>query len=107
MKRNTTNGLIGLLAAAALGLSPAMAAQQQKPAAAPLSEAGSKLEAKYAATLDALQKDIAQALPKIDEPQQAAFLQAYQAEAAAQAPAKAVLNCWKGFWQVTNWTRNW
>ena len=98
MNKHHTLCIARLLAALALGLSPAMAAQkQQEPAAAPLSEAGSKLETKYAAMLDALQKDIAQALPKIDEPQRTAFLQAYQAEAAAQVPAKAVLNLLEGF----------
>jgi hypothetical protein len=80
-----------LLAASALSLSPAMAAQKQQQPEAPLSEASVKLEAKYAATLDALQKEIATALPKIDEQQQTEFLKTYQAQAAAQAPARVVL----------------
>ncbi|MCF7673912.1 MAG: hypothetical protein K9M97_01105 [Akkermansiaceae bacterium] len=73
-----------LLVALALGLSPAMAAKKQPvPPPAPLGEAGRKLEAEYAATLKALQEDIARALPKIDGPQEAALLKAYQDEAAA------------------------
>jgi hypothetical protein len=84
MNKHHTLCVARLLAAFTLGLSPAMAARKpQAPPAAPLTEAGSKLEAKYAATLAALQQDIIKALPKIDGQQQAAFLKAYQEEAAA------------------------
>ena len=84
MNQHHTLRVARLLATFTLGLSPVMAAKKQPvPPSAPLTEAGSKLEAKYAAMLDALQKDIAKALPKIDGQQQAAFLNAYQAEAAA------------------------
>ena len=84
MNKHHNNGIGCLLAALALGLSPAMAAVKRlQPLAAPLTEAGSKLEASYAAALIHLQKDIAQALPKIDEAQQAALLRAYQTESAA------------------------
>ena len=63
----------------------------------PLTDAGNTLAGKYAATLKALQEEIARALPKIDEPQKDTFLKAYQAEATAtsaerktmQAQAKA------------------
>ena len=92
MNHHHTIRIARLLVASALSLSPAFAAQKQSnPEAVPLSEAGVKLEAKYAATLNALQKDIATALPKLGEQQQSLFLKSYQAEAAAQAPAKAVL----------------
>ncbi len=81
-----------LLTASTLGLVPAMAAKKQpEPAAASLGEAGSKLEAKYAATLKALQEEIARALPKINEQQKAAFLKAYQAQAAATVAERKTL----------------
>ena len=86
MNHHHTIRIARLLVASALSLSPAFAAQKQSnPEAVPLSEAGVKLEAKYAATLNALQKDIATALPKLGEQQQSFFLKSYQAEAAAQA----------------------
>jgi hypothetical protein len=92
MNKHHTLRISRLLAACALGLSPAMAAKKQpEPASAPLNEAGSKLEAKYVATLKALQDDIAQALPKIDGPQQSAFLKAYQEEAAATAAERKAM----------------
>ena len=60
-----------LLAAFAIGLSPAIAAAPQQAAPAPLTEAGNKLAATYAAMLQSLKVDIARALPDIAEPQQA------------------------------------
>jgi hypothetical protein len=92
MNKHQTFGIVPLLSAIALGLSPAMAAKkQQVPPATPLTEAGSKLEAKYSGMLDALQKDIVQALPKIDEQQKAAFLKAYQDESAAMAAERKTM----------------
>ena len=93
MNKHHTNGIGCLLAALAFGLTPAMAAKKpQGPAAAPFSEAGSKLEAKYAAALKTLQEDIAKALPQVDERQMAAFLNACQAEAAATATERKTMH---------------
>jgi len=65
VKRHHNNGISCLLTALAVGLSPAMAAKKpEAPVAAPLNEAGNKLEAKYATTLKSLQQDLATALPK-------------------------------------------
>lgn len=92
MNKYQTFGIVPVLSAIALGLSPAMAAKkQQAPPAVSLTEAGSKLEAKYSGILDALQKDIVQALPKIDEPQKAAFLKAYQDESAAMTAERKTM----------------
>ncbi len=99
MKLNIRSGIktfsiiICLLAAFILGLSPAGAAiKRPVPAAVSLNQTGIKLEAKYAGMLKALQEQILTSLPKINEPQKAAFLKAYQAEAAAAAgERKAVL----------------
>jgi hypothetical protein len=92
MNQHHTLRAARLLAVFTLGLSPAMAAKKpQAPPSAPLTEAGGKLEAKYAATLAALQQDIAKALPQIDAPQQAAFLKAYQEEAAAIAAERKTM----------------
>ena len=74
-----------------LGSSSAFAAAKKDAAAgkkssAPevaLSAAGQNLEVQYAAQLKTLQAEIVKALPTIDEQQKAAFLNAYQAEAAA------------------------
>jgi hypothetical protein len=92
MNKYHTFRIAQLLAAATLGLAPAMAAKKQAEApAAPLKEAGSKLETKYAATLKGLQDEITKALPKIDAAQQAAFLKVYQAEAAATAAERKAM----------------
>ena len=83
MNQRNTIITVRLLAAIAIGLSSAIAAKPEQAAAVPLTEAGQKLEAKYAAMLKALEEEIATALPKIEGAQQAAFLKAYEAEAAA------------------------
>ncbi len=56
-----------LLAAFAIGLNPAIAAEPQQAAPAPLNEAGLKLEAEYATMLKSLKEEIAAALPQVDE----------------------------------------
>ncbi len=92
MNKYQTFGIAPLLGVFALGLSPAMAAKKPEvPPAVSLTEAGSKLEAKYSGMLAALQKDIVQALPKIDEQQKAAFLKAYQDESAATAAERKTM----------------
>lgn len=55
-----------LLAAIAIGLTPAIA-DESRPVPSPLNEAANKLEASYAAMLKSLKEEIATALPKIDE----------------------------------------
>jgi hypothetical protein len=49
MNQRNTNITVRLLAAIAIGLSPAIAAKPEQEAAVPLTEAGQKLEKKYAA----------------------------------------------------------
>ncbi len=82
------------LGALALGISPALAAKKGEAPApvAKLSEAGSKLEAKYAAILDALQQEIAKALPNLDAQTKTAFLGVYQAESAATAAERKMMH---------------
>ena len=92
IKAKTFLTITYLLAAFTFGLLPAMAAKKRpEPAAVPLSEAGVKLEAKYDARLKDLREEIIKALPKIDEQQKAAFLKAYQAEAAATATEQKIM----------------
>jgi hypothetical protein len=82
-----------LLAAFTLCLTPAMGAKKpQQAPAAPLSEAGVKLEAGYAAALKALQQDIAKALPNVDEQLKTGFMNAYQAEAAATVAERKTMH---------------
>lgn len=50
---------------------------------APLTETGEKLQAQYAATLEAVKGEISQALPQIDEQKKANLLKALDAEKAA------------------------
>jgi hypothetical protein len=92
MNQRNTIITVRLLAAIAIGLSPAIAAKPEQAAAVPFTEAGQKLEAKYAATLKSLQEEIATALPKTDAAQQDAFLKAYQAEAAATAADRKAMH---------------
>ena len=75
-------GIGCVLAAMAVGLANASAARKAEPGV-PLTAAGEKLLAKYSDMLKALQAEVGKALPVIDEQQKAAFLKAYQAEAAA------------------------
>lgn len=94
MQGKTLAGLVGCLSIGlALGAASAVAGPKQKPqeAPAPLTEAGEKLQAQYAAELKALQADIAQALPSIDAQQKDALLKAYQGEAAAASAALAAV----------------
>jgi len=106
----TIRGALCLLAVLALGLSDVAAAGKAAPQA-PLTATGEKLQAQYAATLTALQAEIAKALPVVDEPKKAAFLKARDAvkavtaeAAAAQQPlgklqtAKALVEHAKGKW---------
>lgn len=57
------------------------------PPETPLTARGIQLAANYSAILTSLQAELAKALPQVDPGQQAAFLAAYQGEAAAMAAA--------------------
>jgi len=63
---------------------PAKAISKEVPVL-PLTEAGEKLQARYAAQLEALGTEITKALPAIDSQAQAAFVEGYRAEAVAMA----------------------
>ena len=77
-----------MVAAAIVGGSAAAAARKAAPKP-PLTEAGKKLEARYAAQMQALRTSIIQALPAVDERKKAAYLEAREAEKAAAAAVKA------------------
>jgi len=85
-----------LLAAFVIGQCPAIAAPPNNaPTQAELTASGTQLQTKYAGLLDALQKDIAKALPKIDEQKKADYLKTREAEKTAEAKvnaAQAALN---------------
>ncbi|MCX6879940.1 MAG: hypothetical protein NTW21_39985 [Verrucomicrobia bacterium] len=89
MKQHHPLGIASLLAAFALGLLPATAANQPATAAPSLSPAGRQLESKYAATLKGLQEEIARALPTIDEAKKAAFVAGREAVKKAEAAVTA------------------
>ncbi len=91
MNKHHTLGIACLLAALVLGHVSRLAARATNQAApqAELTASGNQLLTKYAGLLDALQKDIAKALPKIDEQKKAAYLKAREAEKAAEAEVKA------------------
>jgi len=82
-----------VLIAMAIGASSVWAAKQPAVQEVELNAAGQKLLERYSDQLQTLQAEIEKALPKIDEKQQAAFLKAYQEEAAAMA---AELNALRG-----------
>jgi hypothetical protein len=73
------------LFAMAIGASIVWAAEQPAGQEVELNAAGQKLLARYSDQLKALQAEIEEALPKVDEQQKTAFLKAYQDEAAAMA----------------------
>jgi len=68
----------------ALGLLNVSAAEKAPPKT-PLTEAGEKLLAQYAAMFKGLAAELAKALPSVDVQKKADFLKAYQTEAAATA----------------------
>jgi hypothetical protein len=78
-------GICGALIAMAIGASSVWAAKSPAVQEMKLNAAGQKLLARYSDQLKALQAEIEKALPKVDEQQKAAFLRAYQDEAAATA----------------------
>jgi hypothetical protein len=86
-------GICGALIALAMGTSSVCAAKQPAAQEMELNAAGQKLLARYSDQLQALQTEIERALPKVGEKQKAAFLKAYQEEAAAMS---AELNALRG-----------
>lgn len=87
MQTRKLNSAALLSAALAFALLPATltAAPRNAPPETPLTAGGEQLAANYSAILTSLQAELANALPKTDPGQQAAFLAAYQDEAAAMA----------------------
>lgn len=85
MRAKTMTGICGALLAMAIGASSVWAAKQPAVQEVELNAAGQKLLARYSDQLQTLQAQIEKALPKVDEKQRAAFLKAYQDEAAARA----------------------
>jgi len=85
MKAETRIVICGALIAMVIGASGVWAAQQPAAQEVALNAAGQKLLARYSDQLKALQAEIEKALPKVDEKRKAAFLKAYQDEAAATA----------------------
>lgn len=79
----------GLLVAMAIGLAGTGPAADQTAAEPPLTEAGLKLEARYADQLKSLQAGIASALPTIDAQRKADVQKAREALAKAEMEAKA------------------
>ena len=73
-KKQTNINVLGWLMAAVIGLCQvSMAAKKPEP----LTPQGEKLMATYASTLDALKKEIAASVPKIDETKSAAYFAAH------------------------------
>ena len=89
MSAKTMTGICGVLIAAAIATSSAWAARKKAAPETPLTEAGQKLEARYAGQLKALQAAIAKAVPAVDAQKKAAYLKAREAEKAAEAEVKA------------------
>jgi len=78
-------GICGALIAMAIGSSSVSQARRPAVRQVELNAAGQKLLARYSDQLKALQAEIEEALPKVDEQKKAAFVKAYRDEAAATA----------------------
>ena len=89
IKSKTWLAITCLLAATAMRVSHASAAQKKVAPTAPLTDAGTKLQAHYSDMLKALQSELGAILPKIDEQKKAAFQKARDVAKAAQAEANA------------------
>lgn len=86
MKSKTILGITTLLAVMTLGVANVSAAVKKiEVPEAPLTAQGEKLLSTYADMLKTAQAEVAKALPAMDEQKKAAFLKAYQTEAAATA----------------------
>lgn len=82
MKTKTFTNFATVLVAAAVGTSSVLAAKTTPEP--PLSEAGKKLEARYAGQMEALKEEIAKAMPSANAQKKAAFLKGREAEVAAE-----------------------
>ena len=85
MRPKTMTGICGALIAMAIGSSSVSQARRPAVRQVELNAAGQKLLARYSDQLKALQAEIEEALPKVDEQKKAAFVKAYRDEAAATA----------------------
>jgi hypothetical protein len=88
IKTTTWLGITCLLAVTMLGVADISAAKPKAAEDVPLSDAGNRLLARYTEMLKALQAEIGNALPKIDESKKAALQKAREAIKAAEAEAK-------------------
>lgn len=81
-----------LLLATSIGvIHVSAAAKKGEPEAAPLSDAGNKLQSKYTELLASLRAEIVKSLPKMDEQALTAFSKAYAEEAVARSAYEASL----------------
>ncbi|MCF7958559.1 MAG: hypothetical protein K9M57_08950 [Phycisphaerae bacterium] len=87
MKKKTAT--LTVLAIMVICISSAVAAMRARPEPAALTQAGEKLLASYSGQLNAVKAEIEKALPKINEQKRSAYLEALQAEKAAQADRDA------------------
>jgi len=88
MGTKAINGICVAFVAVVIAASSARAAKKEAPQA-PLSEAGQELQQRYAGMFTELKADIVRALPAVDEQRKAAYLQAREAEKAAELRLKA------------------
>ena len=88
MKAKTTTGIYAALIAMTIG-TPGVWAATKKPEKRPevpqveLNATGQKLQVRYSEQLKTLQAGLEKALPKVGDPQKAAFLKVYQDEVVA------------------------
>jgi len=103
-------GICGVLIAMAIGTSSVWAATKKAAPKTPLTEAGQKLEARYAEQLKALKAEISKVVPTVDEQKKAAYLKAREAEKAAEAQmnnSQAALNKNRGAVGLLNHRKGW
>jgi hypothetical protein len=86
-RQKTLAVILSLIVAGLTGL-PGIAAARSKSQPVPLTGQGEKLEAKYENLLSALRKEVASALPSIDEAKKGAFLDALAALNSIATPAE-------------------
>jgi hypothetical protein len=91
MRTKTMTGIFAAMIATAICASSLWAATQPAVQEVELNAAGQKLLARYSDQLNVLQTEIEKALPKVGEQQKAAFLKAYQEEAAAMSAELSAL----------------
>ncbi len=89
MRAKTRTAVCGVLIALAIGPPSAGAARKKAAPQTPLTEAGRRLQQRYADMLADLKAEIPKAVPTPDKPKRAAYLKAREAERAAGAAVKA------------------